>query len=300
MSDTPPPPYPPPRNVIYFFNTANPISLAGIANLPYTDVILGFLIPDSSSNANELTLTWDNPAFTATLQSDTQILQAAGKNVLISVGGEVSNKPTWTGWSSAKYQTFSGSVSVLVEQIVAWVGSIGANGVDIDFEDSNAFTGGAGYDGITFLSELTSGLYQALPSGSIITHAPQTPYWDKNSRYNAAYSIVDSQVGNSIAWYNNQFYNNPRYDADAATKVASYLMVAEEIGPTKLLMGVSIDPKDEGATSLDDMTQNVIVPLQAQFPPTPQSTEFGGVMAWQFEFDNGGAWANGIAQALGL
>ena len=66
-----------------------------------------------------------------------------------------------------------------MEQIVSWVGSIDADGVDIDFEDSNAFTGKAGYDGITFLSELTSGLSQALPSGSIITHAPQTPYWIK-------------------------------------------------------------------------------------------------------------------------
>jgi hypothetical protein len=78
-------------------------------------------------------------------------------------------------------------------------------------------------------------------------------------------------------------------------------MVAEEIGPTKLLMGVSIDPTDEGAAiSLDDMTQNVIMPLHAHFPPTPQSTEFGGVMTWEFAFDNGGAWANGIAQTLGL
>ena len=191
-------------------------------------------------------------------------------------------------------------MSALVEQIASWVGSIGADGVDIDFEDSKAFTGKAGYDGITFLSELTSGLYQALPSGSIITHAPQTPYWDKNSLYKAAYCHLHSQVGNSIAWYNNQFYNNPRYDSDVPTKVASYLMVAEEIGPTKLLMGVSIDPIDEGAITLDDMTQNVITPLQAQFPPTPQSIEFGGVMTWEFAFDTGGAWANGIAQTLGL
>jgi chitinase len=183
------------------------------------------------------------------------------------------------------------------------VNFIGADGVDIDFEDSDAFTGKAGYDGITFLSELTTGLSQALPLGSIITHAPQTPYWDKNSLYKAAYYQLHLQVGNSVAWYNNQFYNNPRYDSDDATKVASYLMVAKEIGPTKLLMGVSIDSKDEGAISLDnldDMTQNVITPLQAQFPPTPQSVEFGGVMTWQFAFDIGGAWANGIAQTLGL
>jgi chitinase len=296
VSDAPPP-YPPPRNVVYFFHTTNPISLAGIANLSYTDVILGFLIP----NSNVTGLVKDGAAFPDTIQNDIQILQSAGKNVLISVGGEVNNiKPAFTGWTSAKYEIFNGSMSALVEQIVAWVESIGADGVDIDFEDSNAFTGKAGYDGVAFLSELTSGLSQALPPGSIITHAPQTPYWDKNSSYKAAYFNVHSQVGNSIAWYNNQFYNNPSYDSDAATKVASYLMVADQIRPTKLLMGVSIDAKDEGAVGLADMTQNVITPLQAQFPPTPQMIQFGGVMTWEFAFDNGGAWANAIAQALGL
>jgi chitinase len=295
VSDTAPP-YPPPRNLIYFRRATNPISLAGIANLPYTDVIVGFLIPGSTG------LTGDGPAFTdpLTLQNDIQLLQSAGKNVLISVGGEVSNNPKWTGWSSPKYKLYSDKVPALVKQIVSWVDSTGADGVDIDFEDSDAFTGKAGYDGVTFLSELTSALSQALPSGSIVTHAPQTPYWDKNSEYKAAYYNVHLQVGNSIAWYNNQFYNNPRYDGNAATKVASYIMIAEEIGPTKLLMGVSIDPSDEGAISLDDMTQNVITPLLAQFPPTPQSNEFGGVMTWEFAFDDGGTWANGIAQTLGL
>jgi chitinase len=289
-------PFPPPRNVIYFFSTANPISLAGIANLPYTDVILGFLIPDSTE------LIGNGPAFANidSLQSDIQILQAAGKNVLISVGGEVNNtNPKWSGWTSAKYKTFNDDMTGLVEQIASWVDSTGANGVDIDFEDSNAFIGKAGYNGIRFLSDLTTGLYQNLPPGSIITHAPQTPYWDKNSLYKAAYHHLHLRVGNLIGWYNNQFYNNPRYDKDAATKVASYLMVAKEIGPAKLLMGVSIDPNDEGAISLDDMTQNVILPLQVQFPSTPQLIEFGGVMTWEFAFDDGGAWANGIAQTLG-
>jgi hypothetical protein len=65
-------------------------------------------------------------------------------------------------------------------------------------------------------------------------------------------------------------------------------------------MGVSIDPSDEGAISLDATTQNVITPLLTQFPPTLQSNEFGGVMTWEFAFDDGGSWANGIAQTLGL
>ena len=76
-------------------------------------------------------------------------------------------------------------------------------------------------------------------------------------------------------------------------------MIAKEIGPTKVLIGVSINPEDEGIISLDDMTQNFVGPLQAQFPSTPQLIEFGGVMTWEFALDNEGAWANGIAQTLG-
>ena len=59
----------------------------------------------------------DGPAFTDTLQSDIQLLQSAGKNVMISVGGEVNNtNPAWTGWTSAKYKIFNenGTVAELV------------------------------------------------------------------------------------------------------------------------------------------------------------------------------------------
>ena len=38
------------RNVIYYNSNANPIPLAGIANLAYTDVIIGFLVPDGNLN----------------------------------------------------------------------------------------------------------------------------------------------------------------------------------------------------------------------------------------------------------
>ena len=289
----------PPRNVIYYSRTANPITLPEIASLPYTDVILGFLIPDPTVTK----LIADGGAFTDAVQSDIQTLQAAGKNVLISVGGEVNNAdPTWTGWTSTKYATCAENVPGLVSQIVYWVGNLGVNGVDIDFEDSDAFvedgSGGfvAGYNGIQFLSDLTSELYQNLPPGSVITHAPQIPYWDV--RYHSApYCQINGQAGQYIMWYNTQFYNNSTYDRNDATKVSWYLMTAKGIPSTKLLMGVSIDPSaDEGAISPDDigdMTQNVIMPLQAQ-------VDLGGVMTWQFAYDNGGAWGTGIATALGI
>jgi chitinase len=289
----------PPRNVIYYSRSANPIKLPEIASLPYTDVILGFLIPDPTV----CKLIADGGAFTDTVRSDIQTLQAAGKNVLISIGGEVNNDdPTWTGWTSAKYAAFAENVLGLVSQIVYWVGNLGVNGVDIDFEDSDAFmedgSGGfvAGYNGIQFLSDLTSELYQNLPPGSVITHAPQIPYW--NVHYNSGpYRQINEQVGQYIIWYNTQFYNNSTYDSNDARKVSWYLTVAEGMPSTKQLMGVSIDPlHDEGAISpddIDDMTQNVIMPLQAQ-------ADLGGVMTWEFAYDNGGAWGMGIATALGI
>jgi hypothetical protein len=55
------------------------------------------------------------------------------------------------GWlTSAKCKIFNDHIPGLVEKIVSWVEDTGANGVDIDFEDSNVFAGKAGHDGINF------------------------------------------------------------------------------------------------------------------------------------------------------
>jgi chitinase len=273
----------PPRNVIYFSSNANQISLAGIGNLPYTDVIIGFLVPNSN-----LTLVGAGGAFNDDLKSSIRALQNAGKNVLISFGG--ARFPAWPVQSSA-YQSYAQNVNELVNQLCNFVTRNGFNGVDIDYEDDAGFTGT--YDGIGFLSALTSGLAQALPSGqNIITHAPQTPYWDRNFHH-APYDQVWQRVSNQITWINNQFYHNPNYDKDAATKVFWYRKIVAITGSEKLLVGVPLDPSIEGFISLDDMTHNVIRPLQSNF-----GAQFGGAMGWEFAFDQGGAWGRGIGQAL--
>ncbi|MBV8362849.1 MAG: polysaccharide lyase family 7 protein, partial [Deltaproteobacteria bacterium] len=282
------------HNVIYFSSSANQIPLSGIADLPYTDVIVAFLVPDDNLN-----LVGAGGAFDDNLQSNIQALQSAGKNVLISFGGATFPSPA--------YQSYAQDVNGLVGQIVNFVTSYGFNGVDIDYEDDAGFTGT--YDGIGFLSALTNGLAQALPSGqNIITHAPQTPYWDpnwNNDPNGAPYTQIWQQVGNQIAWINNQFYNNPDYDQDAATKVSWYNNVAAIIGAQNLLAGALVgDPAligttDEGYITLDDMINNVINPLIGTF-----GSQFGGVMGWEFAddgpptYDQSGAWANGIGQAL--
>ena len=180
----------------------------GSETLPYTDVIVAFLVPDDNLN-----LHGSGGAFNDNLQSSIQTLQNAGKNVLISLGGGA-------GFPSSAYESYAQNVNGLVEQLVGFVTSNGFNGVDIDYEDDAGFTGT--YDGTGFLIALTNGLAQALPSGqNIITHSPQTPYWDPNYN-NAPYAEIWQGVGNQITWINNQFYNNPPWDATPDLKVEWY------------------------------------------------------------------------------
>jgi chitinase len=271
----------PPRNVIYFSGSANPIPFAGIRNLPYTDIIVAFLIPDDN-----LKLYGSGGAFDDNLKSNIQTLQSAGKNVLISLGGS-------SGFPSSAYQSYAKNVTGLVEQLVSFVTSNGFNGVDIDYEDDAGFTGT--YDGIGFLVALTNGLAKALPSGqNIITHAPQTPYWDPNYN-NAPYAKIWQGAGDQIAWINNQFYNNAPWDASPGLKVEWYNNIARITGAQKLMVGapVAAAGAGEGYIPLAQMIGQVIGPLKTAWGP-----EFGGVMGWEFQLDQGGTWAEGIWQGL--
>jgi hypothetical protein len=90
----------PPRNVIYYNDGSNPIPPAGISGLPYTDVILAFLVPGDNLN-----LMGQGGAFGSDGNpnaKDIQALQNVGKNVLISVGGPRSTSRPVPGSSTPK------------------------------------------------------------------------------------------------------------------------------------------------------------------------------------------------------
>jgi Glycosyl hydrolases family 18 len=179
-----------PRNVIYYNNGSVP--LGEIIGLPYTDVILAFLVPDSNFN-----LMGQGGAFGSDgkpAKGYVQALHNDHKNVLISVGGQ-------DGWPASEagvvgaWQQYAQNLDNLVQQIVNYVSANGFDGVDIDFEDNSGFTGGpkgaAIWPGVKFLIDLTNGFAQALPAGqNIITHAPAPNYFDPKGGYSNAYSQV--------------------------------------------------------------------------------------------------------------
>ena len=274
----------PPRNVIYYNDGSNMISLARISSLPYTDVILAFLVPDDNLNLMGQGGAFDvngNPN-----PEDIRTLQNAGKNVLISLGGATFPSSAW--------QQYAQDVDGLVQEVAGYVTANGFNGVDIDYEDDSGFTGT--YDGITFLINLTNGLANSLPSGqNIITHAPAPNYFDPDGGYDNAYTKIWERAGSNISWFNCQFYNNPPYDSSAGNKVFWYETIAGTTGAPELLMGapVGLDAAGSGYLQLDEFTSQVVAPLRQTF-----GSAFGGVMGWEFSFDQGGTWAQGIAQAL--
>jgi len=284
------------RNTIYYNDNANQIPLAGIANLnlPYTDVIIGFLIPGSDGTTLVGGGGPNGGAFDDQLQNNIRILRNAGRRVLISVGGAT--------FPSSSYEYFADAwnVVLLARQIRDFVTYYNFNGVDIDYEDDAGFGDNRTYDGVGFLSVLTTLLADILPSGqNIITHAPQTPYWDSNSEVAAGgiapYYQIWQNVGNHIDWIHNQFYNNSDYDSTATRKVDKYQAVAGLIGPQKLLLGAPLTADAaEGYLPLDQMINDVIAPLTAIY-----GTQFGGVMGWQFSLDTDGVWGNGIGNAFG-
>ena len=299
------------RNVIYFDSDANG-TLADIVDLPYTHVIVCFMLTNDGINVHG-----DGAAFAngvGNLQGNILKLKAAGKKVLVSLGGDSNTFPSSAWQLIANNWDVDNNTFLILPQIQAFLDQYQFDGIDIDYEDNTGFTPGGAYNGIDFLIELTGQLARYLPAGAnIITHAPQVAYWDPNfylwasSGIVAPYVQVWQQVGDVISWFNNQFYDTPDYDKDAETKVTWYNNIAAITGTNAALVSsilTATDPETgqpiDGYIAFDDMAQNVIKPLISN-----HGSQFGGVMGWQFAFDidgngNVGAWADDMAQALGL
>lgn len=289
------------RFVIYYNDAHFP--LRSIAQLPYTHVILSFIVPDTSDASGKTVTTSGN---LEQVWDDVSALRQAGKKVMISFGGGA--------FSTASYKKLSGTEPAIAEQIAAIVERHGLDGVDIDYEDTPAFrspTPADAYDGVAFVCALTEALHAALPEDKrLISHAPQPPYlspWFEDGPY----LKILKQVGQHIDWINLQYYNNRGFDdADQITGlsgtpfVSSICGLNEGVGGVKwpasqVTVGKPVAPEDAGSgyVPVDELVSEVIEPLVDKF-----GSAFGGVMGWQYYDDaaGGGRWHQTIAKALPL
>ncbi len=278
---------PAPQLVTYYNNGRLPLSNA--ASLPYTTVNLAFLFTEEKTPF-DIQLGGAIAAGPSTLTQGAvdaiSDMHNAGQRVLISFGGGTM--------TTAAYKAIAGSEPVLAKNIADFVQRYELDGVDIDWEDTAAFTGQAGYDGVKFLVALTQALRNELPPASLITHAPQPPYMQKGSGMDG-YVDVMAQAGNDIDWLNMQYYNNPPWSSNPSEIVSSYEAFSSLPGMTreKLLVGLPVTSHDAGSgyIPVKEIVTDIMHPIQAQGP-------LGGMMNWQFSSDENGEWAKTIGSAL--
>lgn len=278
------------RVVIYYNNHSVP--LQNFADTDYTTIILSFTEPASGTVPGQpVTLVLDGN-LTQTVMSQISTVKAAGKMVLLSLGGGACDNDDW--------QAMSEDLDNVVQQLVGYVEQYDLDGIDIDFEDTAAFQSGASFSGTQFLIDLTQQLHQALPRGKrVITHAPQAPYFGSYCNY--AYNTILEACAGDIAWLNMQYYNNPGWQEPSyitGTQPGSVqgIINLDISGLTgdKVVVGKPVGSNDasSGYLSPDEIVSEVIQPLQAE------NVSFGGMMGWQASSDPTGSWAATMADAL--
>jgi len=150
---------------------------------------------------------------------------AAGIKIVVSVFG------------STDVPTSSGADPIATANTMAnWVIEFDLDGIDVDYEDFNAFDAGTGAAEEWVIS-FTTQLRTLLPQGTyILTHAPVAPWFAPNLWGGGGYLRIHNAVGNLIDWYNVQFYNQ---GATEYTTCAGLLTTSSSTWPNTALFQIA-------------------------------------------------------------
>ena len=318
-----------PRVIAYFNDTSLPLTTGGLPTIDgYSHYNISFVwsadgtIGDLGYDA--VGTTFGGTVIRQDIARQIVELQSAGKKVMLAFGGSAQN--------GSGYATMAQNVPALAASLANFVKnpqvennaySFQFDGIDIDWEESNAFLNpaAAGYDGREFLKSLTTELRDPanLPKsgGWLLSHAPQPPYlsgqWNYSSGGWDGYVDVLENVGDEIDWINMQYYNNPGFTT-AAELVYNYHEIvngwAEQGGggttgipafsglaPEKLVLGKPDAPGQAGSgyLTLDTLLNDAVDPLYAEY-----GDALGGVFFWQLAGEQGHDpyWGDAVAAAV--
>jgi len=208
---------------------------------------------------------------------------AAGISLIVSAFGS-TDTPTSAG----------ANPTTTAQNLAAFVSQYGLDGVDVDYEDLNAFNKGDG-SAENWLITFTTALRAALPSGAILTHAPLAPWFQPNGRWGGGgYLKVHQSVGSAIDWYNIQFYNQGTSEytdcnglltqsSSAWPQTALFQIAASGVPQDKLLIGKPATSSDASNGYIDPST------LAGCVSQAKNQGWNGGVMVWEFP-DAAASW----------
>ncbi|KAA6214272.1 chitinase [Streptomyces albofaciens JCM 4342] len=219
-------------------------------------------------------------------KADVKAKQAAGKSVIISVGGE---KGAVAVADDASAKNFADSVGRLMDEY-------GFDGVDIDLENGlNS----------TYMTKALKALHAA-HSGVVVTMAPQTVDMQspRNEYFKTALAIKDFLTVVNMQYYNSGSMNGcdgkvyAQGTVDFLTSLAC-VQLAGGLAPSQVGIGVPASSRAAGGGYVAPSVVNAALDCLTKgehcgaFKPPKKYPELRGAMAWSTNWDaaNGNAFA---------
>lgn len=285
-----------PRHAVtgYWQNFNNGATVQRISDVPAAYDIVAVAFADATTTPGAVTFTLDSAGLGGytvdQFKADIRAKQAAGKKVIVSVGGQNGTVSVSDATSAAN---FANSVYALMQ-------TYGFDGVDIDLENGlNA----------TYMSQALRALSSKAGSSLVLTMAPQTI--DMQSTSNAYFQTA-LNVKDILTVVNMQYYNSgsmlgcdgkvySQGSVDFLTALAC-IQLEGGLAPSQVGLGLPASPSGAGSgyvsptvvnNALDCLTRGTGC---GSFKPAKTYPDLRGAMTWSTNWDAaaGNAWSSTV------
>ncbi|MEV7421048.1 glycoside hydrolase family 18 protein [Streptomyces sp. NPDC091212] len=277
----------------YWQNFNNGATVQKLRDVPSQYDIIAVSFADATATPGQITFNLDPAvgyASAADFKADIAAKKAAGKSVIISIGGELGNV---TINSDASAAAFADSAYGLMREY-------GFSGVDIDLEHGiNS----------TYLTKALRQLSAQAGSGLVITMAPQTIDMQSTS---GEYFKTALNVKDILTVVNMQYYNSgsmlgcdgkvySQGSVDFLTALAC-IQLEGGLDPSQVGLGVPASARGAGSGYVDPSVVNNALDCLARgtncgsFKPARTYPGIRGAMTWSTNWDAtaGNAWSNTV------
>ncbi|MFE9613663.1 chitinase [Streptomyces sp. NPDC006012] len=278
----------------YWQNFNNGATVQKISNVPSAYDIIAVAFADATSTPGAVTFNLDSAGLGGytvdQFKADIQAKQAAGKKVIISIGGE---KGTVSVNDSASASNFANSVYSLMQ-------TYGFDGVDIDLENGlNA----------TYMTQALRSLSSKAGSSLVLTMAPQTIDMQSTS---GSYFQTALNVKDILTVVNMQYYNSGTMlgcdgkvygqgTVDFLTALAC-IQLEGGLAPSQVGLGLPASTSAAGGGYVSPTVVNNALDCLSKgtgcgsFKPSKTYPDLRGAMTWSTNWDasSGNAWSNTV------
>ncbi|ANH93178.1 chitinase [Streptomyces sp. NPDC058319] len=278
----------------YWQNFNNGATVQKISDVPSAYDIIAVAFADATTTPGAVTFNLDSAGLKGytvdQFKADIKAKQAAGKKVIVSVGGE---KGTVSVSDPASATNFANSVYSLMQ-------TYGFDGVDIDLENGL---------NPTYMTQALRALSAKAGSGLIITMAPQTIDMQSTG---AGYFKTALNIKDILTVVNTQYYNSgamlgcdgkvySQGTVDFLTALAC-IQLEGGLAPSQVGLGLPASPSGAGGGYVSPTVVNNALDCLAKltncgtFKPSKAYPDVRGAMTWSTNWDAaaGNAWSNSV------